>query len=211
MKKTILLSFLLFTITVNAQLFSNFGFKLGYTSSVLTFDEARPEIGNEYPEHSRKGGFNFSIFGESKITPNIFIVSGLEYSQKGFTTNGGLRDTVRFHVISLEVLGKYKFNLGIVNPFITIGPRIDYLGGLERDLEYQGEDLFFDWAWIDTYNTFNFGGTISAGLEFDITEDKSLFIEFSYKPDITDMVAEDNQMFSNVKNKAIDISAGMIF
>lgn len=212
MKRVITLLIILLSFSANAQVFSNFGIKLGYTSANMTFDAERFDSDGDYPKHSRKDGFNFSLFGESKLASTLFLISNLEYSQKGFITNTSQADTVRFHTISLEALCKYKFNLGVINPFITIGPRLDILLFLENlGKYYYREAEVINWANHRTYKSFSWGGTVSIGSEFVISDDRTLFIEFSYKPGFTDLLDEENWTFENLKNDAIDISVGMIF
>lgn len=142
--KKILFSVLVFFISQStySQIIDSFGLKIGYSYSNIDYKL------NNLPfdfESDYKPGFVFSIYGKKTLSKNIEFISEIGYSQKGFREEffrsdesgliiGMTTFNNSFDYLTLQVYPRLIINLGLIEPYILAGPKLDIL--LSSDFEF---------------------------------------------------------------------------
>ena len=143
----------------------------------------------------------------------------MQYSQKGFNEkwtetneNGivkeGLAKT-KLDYISLIFSIKLKYDNPILIPYLSVGPRIDFLLNEENgiiDLTTGSIKSF----WSDKFSKWSYGATVSIGLNYKLTNDLELMLESSYNPDFSDLLRNSSlNNYMKMKNNTFDIAIGI--
>lgn len=137
MKKLLFIMFSFVSI-LHSQLAIDYGIKIGGTISHQNWDYT-PISAVQGFDPDNKLGFNAGIFAEFTTFPFITVVTELNYVQKGIQKEiveasvenpDGNGKTVMWKLginyINLSLLAKPEFDLGIVKPYLLVGPRLDY-------------------------------------------------------------------------------------
>jgi hypothetical protein len=196
-----------FVVSSNSQETIKYGIKLALTSSNQKF---------EYRDLSsidlkRRIGFNAGIFIENVIESYYSIRGQLEYSQRGMgielvrtTVNSpeGTDKYIDYHrvdYLSLPILIKISYPTKSVQPFLIVGPRIDYLIGY-NSIGFQPV--------YDHLKTVVIGSSIGVGIESTTLLQSDLMLELRYNFDHTDAY---NTELLNVRNNSFDLWLGVCF
>ena len=194
--------------TVKAQSLKSYGFKIALTSAYQKLDN----IGF-YAETKRRVGFNAGISAEWTLKNAPFaVLSQLEYCQRGMSaaimySDPPYSDTgpffykwsyFRLDYLSLPVLGKFSLEVAPINPYLLIGPRLDFLVGRRLDLGY--ENVY------NNLHTVVFGGSVGIGLESNSIFTNNIIIEARYNFDLSNSY---RTYSSTVFNNAFDIWLGV--
>jgi hypothetical protein len=95
-------------------------------------------------------------------------------------------------------MAKGKYKIGLITPFIAVGPTLSYLfdGNEQADIS------------LDTYNKFVLGYSVGIGSEFETVLPITFFLELIYNQDITK--AFNSELFY-VKNHSFGFLIGVKF
>jgi opacity protein-like surface antigen len=212
----ILLSLILFSITINAQgsisIFAGYG-QSSFDEDLFGDDSKIEQAG--YVPVGLQGGFNINNleFG------SIFLGAEFNYAVLPFTFDmsgdiGSGDQTlaeIKINQMFIGALVKVKFGKGNANPFIRLGGGA-YMGG--GDIEYSDELKTYYSQFGQTLEDEEqdlktaFGFNVGAGSDFKINPSTTIFTEFVYhmvdrEPD------EENAEAFTANNWAIQV--GMIF
>ncbi len=187
MKKTILITALLFVFSINAQAqLVRFGIKAGLNFANQTGTNITVNSGNYNKDAITS--YHAGLLAEIKLTEGFSVQPELLYSTQGATYKYAATEfTNELGYLSIPVLAKFHLNKVIS---LDLGPQASFL---------LSEKKQFD---VKEANTFDFG--IAGGLGFNIT--KSLFIQGRYVLGLTD-ASKDAQ----IKNSVVQVSAGFLF
>jgi hypothetical protein len=163
----------------------------------------------------RKVGFKAGVFADVLLSKQLFFSPAILFNQKGFTDNlqytdeqGSLIDaknTVRVNYLSVDLPVKVKMWTGKISPYLSAGPRIDFLLN-HRTKDYLGFDFYKDI--FTNSRKVNVGAVVAVGAEFPISGKLISFLELEYNPDLTP--AYKNESLS-IKNSLIAINTGIRF
>jgi Outer membrane protein beta-barrel domain len=198
---------------VHAQPLSEWGFKAGITISNQRWDFSAPEIDRDLDKHV---GLNLAIFGRITELNFLSIVGEFSYVQKGATEEmtptfvdtashgyielDPIRFRNRFDYVSLSLYGKFGHSLWRFEPYIFVGPRIDFL--LKARSETIPKSIYknFDNPNLDI--SLGLGTAININLPFKI------LIEFQYDPGVTNSY---KNAYLSIKEYSYEIKLGAIF
>jgi len=209
---SLLLLILIISSNVRAQIFQNVSFKAGYVSSDVSYS-----INNETLEtFESKGGVFLSISKEFLLSDIFSIKPYLGYYQKGFNENW--LETNENGEIVKEILAKtyldyisliftatIKYDNPIITPYISIGPRLDFLINKKNGM-IEFTNVSIESFWADRVSKWSYGASIIVGVDYKIADDLSLILEGSYNPDISDLLRDSAfKDFMKMKNNTFDI------
>jgi hypothetical protein len=201
------LFFALFQFDSSAQIFRSYGIKLGVSSSNLNFGIYEPGLTRRIP------GFGAAVYAEWFNTTFFTVITQLELTQHGSiidiysTEDFGSRriglegDYNRLHYLSAPILAKCTFTKMTVNPYLLIGPRIDYL------LWYATDSRFLD----DTYRRFKrvlLGGSAGIGCDSGTLLPITLVAEVRYNADFGNSY---ENPYSTIRKDSFDLWLGCAF
>lgn len=205
MKKPLLLLFISIILTsLNyAQFVRSYGIKLGTTISNQNWDY----IGSLPDADYKKTGFNAGVFAEFLNVPFVSIVTELNYVQKGIksdlyvttaTNPDGTGEKLEgsFYYFNISALGKLRYNLGIISPYIAAGPKVDF--------ELSRSSLLDKWNDIKKNRI---GAKIGFGSEIDL-QAVNLLVEFMYDTDFSKLMDANGL---KINTHSYDIRVGVMF
>jgi hypothetical protein len=199
--------FFLITIKSTAQSIEGFGVKFGLTSANTSFKLKYWQ----YDDNETKTGFNVAIFKDCLIDKTFFLSPIIQYSQKGFL-HAYESGKVRLDILSIDILGKYKIDIGNNAIYFAIGPRVDILLNVQSSIIYLANTSYYIyWNSSNTYKDHSLGSTISAGFELFSTSDNQILFDLTYNQDFSNNLNGNNEIFESIKNHSIDFNLGIIF
>lgn len=182
----------------------------GIIDDVLPMDwKAGPEIGASI---------------EKFITPQLSVVSGLQYSSKGFTINEGFDFSLLGINIPVEVSANTKLNyietplalkynitdgrtrpyvLGGISPSYATGGKIQPVATFILDFNLPEVNIDFS---DNNFARWNVAAMIGAGVEHSVATGK-IFADITYKHGMTDVVTN-TIVDLGVKNKGLSLGIG---
>lgn len=205
MKKYFVLFLALMIITGfnYAQLIRGYGIKVGTTISKQDW-----EFGGSLPNKDfQKTGFNAGVFAEFLNVPFVSIVTELNYVQKGLksdlpvttaTNPDGTGEKLEgsINYFNITALGKLRYNLGILNPYIAAGPKMDF--------ELNRNSTLKD---MQDIKKNRFGVKVGLGTEI-VLPSFNLLAEFIYDTDFSELT--DTQGLK-IKTRSYDLRIGISF
>jgi hypothetical protein len=211
MKKIIFLILaveILFLQSGNAQLIKSYGFKVAYTSADQKFNYTN--LTNI--ETKRRVGFNVAIYAEWLNTPFISLVTQCEYAQRGMgmefnrTANspdiiGTFIDYNRVDYLSIPIFVKLSLPVEPINPYLLLGPRIDFLLG------YKSDESAFN-AVYDGFSKTMTGASFAVGVDLNTLLPLAILIEARYNVDFKDSYST---QYLTVRNNSFDLWLGLNF
>ncbi|NNG26556.1 MAG: PorT family protein [Ignavibacteriaceae bacterium] len=208
MKKYVFVLLLICISITNAQIFNNYGIKIGgtlthqewnYTNNIFNFD----------PDDAI--GFSAGVFGEFLDISNIELIGELNFIQRSvkeeipFTTIQNPEGdgttmiwNLKINYIDLTVLAKAKLNLNFITPYIIAGPTY----GFEISKSVNDESNFYD-----DFNKSQFGIKFGVGSEFQVIT-INLLAEFSYNKILNSIYKNENV---DVTSYFYDFRVGVLF
>lgn len=213
MKKTLVFFVLLIYSNSFSQFVTNYGLKIGFTSSKTKWDYSIQSNLSQFDfETDRKTGINIGAFVEFLQFPFFNIVTEFNLIQKGFQREiittccecpEGTGKTVLWKIninyINFSVMAKPKIDLGILYPYIMFGPRLDVEIGKSTETD--------DASFYDNFVKKRFGLKLGIGTEFIISEINFL-IEFVMDFDLQELFKNENV---DVTTKSFDFRLGIYF
>lgn len=187
MKKTILITVLVFIVSCNiqAQLF-RFGIKAGLNYANQTGSEIT--VGSSNYSTSAITSYHAGLVAEIELVDSFSIQPELLYSTQGASYKNAVEEFKNeLGYVSIPVLAKIDLNK-VVN--IEFGPQASFL--LSEKNNFDANDT----------NTFDFA--VVGGLGVNIT--KTLFLQARYGLGLTDASKD-----AEVKNSVVQVSAGIKF
>jgi hypothetical protein len=157
----------IFPAMTHAQLFYGWGVKAAFTRSRLAIDD--------FDNFSTwRSGLNAAIYGEHEFGHYVTVVGQLEYTQKGYifeqveTNQAGqkiqdVHANTRLDYVSVPLLLKLKYPMPDWIPFITVGPRFDYLFHYQKG-EFQFTSVTVADDMADHLESFVLGTSVSCGV-----------------------------------------------
>lgn len=202
----VLIILALFNCINYAQFVRGYGIKLGATVSQQDWNYNSTMISSF---DANKTGFNAGVFAELLDIPVVSVVAELNYVQKGFkdeipeTTFDNPEGTGRLitqdasiNYLNISALAKIRYSLGVVSPYLAIGPKFDYQLSKSSSLN----DL-------KDINKDRLGLKVGIGSEFNLVM-VTLLAEFMYDADFKELY--DNQNL-NIKTHSFDFRVGILF
>lgn len=195
-----------------AQIISNYGAKTAFTRSMF-------EIEEDFNFSTWRSGFNVAIYTGKNVSEFVSFLLQFEYSQKGYifeqvetnevgTEIQNVRANTRLDYISVPIFLKIIYPTQRLTPFITIGPRLDYLANVSKG-KFKFSSMKFIDPFADYLKSYILGGSASCGLQIPASNKYNISIEFRYNYDFSDSAKEPVQY--TVKNKSFDIWLGIGF
>lgn len=174
MKSLLFSFFTLFTVIINAQ---DIGFHIGINySSVLDKDGSRNVT--EYLNFTNGIGLNIGVDLQKEISNNLFLQSGVTYSQKGYKSDrvqdgpliSAARD-VKLNYLELPLNFVYGSMNSNITPFVSGGAYLAYLLGGKFDFE----DTEYETELKSEFKNFDVGANIAGGIKIN-----SIYFELGY-------------------------------
>jgi len=196
-------AFNLFLATANGQLIRSFGVKAGLCVANQTWHQSQQVI-NLNP--SARVGADIGCFVEWLSLPVVSVSTEASYVQRGFNStitfgaNGSYSESVRADYLSFPVLAKIRNQLGPVELYGLVGPRLDVL--LHTD------DAGYSRETINQSKATELGGTFAVGIQAFQPGAIQLGAEIRYSPSFQDAYA--NEVLS-VRNHSVDLLLLMSF
>ena len=190
----------------NAQLIKSYGFKVAFTSADQKYNYTYlTDITTK-----RRVGFNAAIFAEWLNMPLFSLITQCEYAQRGMgmefdrTLNspeitGTYTNYNRVDYLSIPIFAKLTFPVEPINPYILLGPRIDFLLGYKSD-----ENVFN--AVYDKFSKTITGASFAVGFDLKTLFPIALLIETRYNIDFKDSYST---QYLTVRNNSFDIWLGV--
>ena len=196
-----------------AQILSKWGVKTAFTRSKFEVEQFSDFT-------SWRSGLNVALFGERIVNDFITVSTSLEYIQKGYvneqveTDESGkeiqdVRANTRLDYLSLLPVFKIQFPKREISPFLTFGPRVDYLFHVSKGQFRFMHNITVTDDFADFVESFVIGSSLSGGVQMPVFEKLRISLEFRYNIDFTDSAKEPVQYL--IKNKAYDIWLGLAF
>jgi opacity protein-like surface antigen len=213
MKKLILFFVLLFitTSTINAQFLRGWGIKVGATFAKQDWEYS--SLSSDLMNPDKRTGLNAGIFAEFLKAPVFSIVGELNYVQKGFkdtfiqttATNpdgvGVESDyNLRVDYINISALAKLRYDLGIIRPYIVVGPKVDFEISKVLSLDIIDEVS-------NSFKKERLGLKVGFGTEINLIT-TTLLAEFIYDADFNALYDQQNL---KVNTNSFDLRLGIMF
>ena len=206
-------------IPLQAQVIAGYGFKAGVNSSTADIEYLAIFEQMQF-EGGRRTGFHAAFFIESFKHQAFSLLAQMEYAQRGFVEGqaltgpdgpeplGTILTTSRLDYISVPLLIKLQSRNTSINPFITFGPRLDFLINREPGKIFSDEGNYVPTPFADFFKDRAWGGAVSLGLATNKIVALPLLFEVRYNFDFTDNIAAE---IYDAKKSALDIWLGMAF
>ncbi len=189
---------------VSAQTIKTYGAKLAVTSAGQDFYYTMFD-----PNIKRRIGFNAAVFVEWLDIPFFSIVTQVEYAQRGrgvefiLTGSSGPEEIGRITLydrldyLSIPMLAKFTLPAGTISPYLSFGPRLDFLLGYKSEMN--SNSVF------DNFRKTNVGGTVAIGAEIVDFLSVAITLEVRYNLDFRDSFSS---QFLRVRNNSFDLWLG---
>ena len=193
MKKILIL--LLVTASCSySQILNGYGIKIGGTISHQNWDYKNLGFDPHF-DPDNKAGFNLGLFVESANISFIRIVGEVNFIQKGIQkefpistsespdpTGETMDWELGLNYLNISLLVKPNINLGILRPYLLIGPKID----MELSKAVETKEDFYD-----EFEKNRLGLKLGIGSEFTLFKLR-LLGEFMYDTDFSNLYTNDN-------------------
>lgn len=220
MKKIITLSLALIGLFAQADAQWNIGAKIGTHISNTT---ATGFIDDIIPM-DWKSGLEIGVVAEKEIGNNLSVISGVNFSRKGFSINQGfdfnilgvnlpidVRADANLNYIETPVALKYKFGMGPTNVYVIGGAttsyatsgRIQPVANILIDINLPTVDINFG---DNNFSRWNVAAVAGVGVEHNIAQGK-LFADIQYKHGLSNVIT-DTVLNLDVKNKGFSLGMG---
>jgi len=196
---------------IHCQIIKSFGPRVGLTYSDISTDF--------FPEtYSGKTGLNFGLSSEMFPKGMFSLILELNYLQKGFNEEmvelNDLGEKIKdvkaenkLYYLSVPLHAKFRFEHPL-NPYLSIGPRFDYLLNKENGVFHFSQGKFKS-ELLNYYKDFAYGASGAIGIEIQELLSQTIVLEFRYNMDFNNSVDENNRL--KIKNRSIDFWLGLNF
>jgi len=208
MTTKLLVCFFLSVATTEGQIVKGFGLKAGLVSANQNWEYAiTPPL-----ETDNRLGVTAGVFLEGLASPFLSILAELRFTQKGMswtipiTTETQPNGTGRFitmrtrvSYVAVPILVRLRLPTDVVEPYILVGPRIDFLLSNGGD----GFEIV-----LDKFRKTELNTTLGVGVEAPSILPVALMVEFRYNPSLNDSYSSN---FLRVRNRSFDFLVGVRF
>ncbi len=177
----------IFTYNNEAQIIHDYGLKLGVGISNQSWDY----LYNVNMDFDNKIGMSPRIFADFFSLSFFRFQTELGYLQKGFEDKIPITTTAqpdgtgefvsinnRVNYLSFSALAKFKYDTGVLSPYLIVGPQFNFLISKEID---KGWEVIFD-----KFKKNNMGISAGAGAEINNVLPVTMLIEYRYERDFID-------------------------
>lgn len=201
MKKLVIIFVMIAISSTYSQFIKSYGLKVGGTISHQEWSVILP---GDFTKDD-KLGINVGVFAEFISMPIFSLMTEMNYVQKGFESkylnidNGFVSFPtwkLRIDYLNISLLAKSKIVLGIVSPYLFVGPRIDLELGRTSSIP-NNVNYDFEKSMV--------GLKLGIGSELEIFQIKFL-TEFIYDYGFGDLNKREN---IEVKSNSIDFRLGI--
>lgn len=211
----LIIIFFLFNLPYNLypKPLNKWGFKTGISVSNQNMKYKSIEIDRDFDNYI---GLNFDAFMNIFDYKIFEVVSQISYSQKGcieriiptycdpinnnYFEGKALNFKNKIDYVSFFILGKLNSDLKILNPYIILGPRIDFL--INTESTSIPKQIYND------LKKYNWGLSIGVGTEFNLLIPYKMLVEIQYSPDFQKIY---ETQFLNIEKTSYEIKFGIIF
>lgn len=200
MKNSLVIFFICaFNLLCNAQVFDGYGIKAGWGITNHDWQYVAPINGKLTWDNN--SGFSIRAFTDFTLYRYVGLEAEIGYAQKGakykipITTNSqpdGTGEYVdinnRLNYLSFSAVGKFKYNMSLISPYIIIGPQYNYL------LSKQVSSL--DKIVYDKFRNSSLGIVLGAGSEIKVLS-VDFIAEYLYARDVTNNYNQSNIEIKN--------------
>ena len=190
MKKNLLIIILLInTIILNAQIIDRISFNYGITSSDLEWEIKDPSFPTLNELDNRKINGFYSGIDIDYLKSKFFTLStGIGFYQKGTKYNwANLPSKLDLSYLTFDTKIKVKYDFNNFTPYLTIGPRIDYL------LKYSS--AFDDFDRLGMMNKINYGLRYGLGIQYNFGK---IILGLAWKNDVSfNSIVDNNGEYMN--------------
>jgi hypothetical protein len=120
----------------------------------------------------------------------------LSVNPQGFVDLGPVEIKERSHHLSVPILAQFRIDYDKIVPYVALGPRIEYMLLRPESVSY------------DQFKRWEFGGTITAGIQVSPGFIPEMLVEVAYNTNFTD--AYSNQ-YVTITNRSFSFLVGAIF
>jgi hypothetical protein len=185
------------SLCLNAQTIKNYGLKFGIAASNPMWEVGSRSMSGVQTKY----GIDFGIFADWSLSNKLFITSELQFVQKGLKAEFGNADSISnsdypsISYLSIPITLKYTLNDYEVEPYILIGPRIDFAISKKET----------NWSTYVYKNTkdIDFGMNIGVGLQTKALLGIGTGLEVRYCPSF---VKVDSSIQGEIKNRTYEIN-----
>jgi len=184
-----------------SQIIRGYGLKIGAASATVKWNYS------DYTHFitSRRWGFDVGVFVEGLDLPFLSVLTECHYIQRGFSAvitsdvQRPLERSVspRIDYLSIPILAKVRFDIGIFTTSFFAGPRFDFLINHTNDGPFTQV--------LDELKKNDTGMSMGIGMEVPVQFASRLLAEFRYSPSF-------NRQFDNgylkVENQSIELLVG---
>jgi opacity protein-like surface antigen len=182
---------------LNAQTIKNYGVKFGIAASNPMWEVGSRSMSGVQTKY----GIDFGIFADWALSNKLFITSELHFVQKGLKAEFGNADSISnsdypsISYLSIPIALKYTLNDYEVEPYILIGPRIDFAISKKET----------NWSTYVYKNTkdVDFGMNIGVGVQTKALLGIGTGLEVRYCPSFTKV---DSSIQGDIKNRTYEIN-----
>jgi len=182
---------------LNAQTIKNYGVKFGIAASNPIWEVGSRSMSGVHTKY----GIDFGIFADWSLSNKLFITSELHFVQKGLKAEFGNADSISnsdypsISYLSIPITLKYTLNDYEVEPYILIGPRIDFAISKKET----------DWSTYVYKNTkdVDFGMNIGVGVQTKALFGFGTGLEVRYCPSF---IKVDSSIQGDIKNRTYEIN-----
>ena len=190
---------------------NGWGFKAGMNIANVGGDDV-----NSSDDIDDKYGFNFSVFSEKAINPNVSFQWEIQYSEKGWSNSYEDSDwdyeessefVLSLHYLEVPLLFKYTITSSSqFMPYFNMGGVLGFniSGKTEYDYYYYYDDVSMTWEDSDSgseditdeINPFEFGLLFGGGVKIP-TQTGKLLIDIKYNFGLTNIPDDEDFSISN--------------
>ena len=209
-----LFSIILFVTSAESQIIKSYGLKLGVTSANQKWDYS---INSGFSKASfdsdNRIGLNIGLFTEFLDIPFISIVTEVNYFQKGMKeqipetsapqpdgTGNFITWDTRVDYINISAFGKLRYDLGVLTPYVLLGPKIDFELNKKNSLGPVNEVE-------KNFKNNRFGFKLGVGSEINLGS-IHLLAELLYDIETNELYKSENL---KVNSNSFDVRVGIFF
>ncbi|MBK8983350.1 MAG: PorT family protein [Ignavibacteria bacterium] len=156
---------------------------------------------------TNKTGLIAGIKFERKFDSSFSVISKIRYLSSGFKSKSGQYDiTWNMEYLDFPILIKYKFNIENVFPYLTAGFSTGF--NLSAKLKSSENIVAVEVDFKNSIEKYNFELLFGTGIDINILESKSIFVQIAYSLGLVDINKSNNTSW---KTKSIQVTSGLLF
>ena len=210
MRKVVLL--ILMAILSHSFVFCNLGIKIGSTISNQNWEYQKSDFNRNFDDWR---GAYIGICYQAFEIKHAAIITEFSYSQmgtkeevqgtmvwpdsQGYIDTGPISLENKFSFCSVTIQGRLKPDFNRINPYICLGPRVDYL--IDKKSNY-------DSRVVEKFENISYGFVYGIGLEIKLFHSNAILLESTMNTDLSYLYKTD---LLSVKKYSYDFKLGYSF